>query len=475
MLAVISCLCGIIIVNNSKTMANSSPIVYAEKVSCNTGDDISIPVKIKDNTGIMGFELIISYDTDALEIESIEKGDILSGTFDSNLLTTEDNKVHILWSGVSDMSADGVLFNIKCRVKTDYNGKSIVISMKSVNYDTFDQKYEDVLFDCKDIEIGIKNYIENNPVDNSAVYAVYSGQTKIENDEITIPVMLRNNRGIMGYVIEVDYDESVITPINIEPGTIVADNSIFDTNIGKNDGQLKVLWSGSDEVKDDGSMFNIIFKINDTSKETTDIKMKYSQQDTFDEQYKDVHLDISDISVSLKTSGEEGENVKPTETPMVTPTATPDIGATPTQSPNSDNSKPSENPMPTTKPSGEEKKDSGSSISVNKKENTSEKIKLKKLNVKSLKSISKGKLALKWNKSKDKIRGYEVQYSVKSNFKKKTVKKVSKNRTSLTITKLKSKKKYYVRIRSYMRYTSIDGAVKIIYSNWSNVKACKVK
>lgn len=65
--------------------------------------------------------------------------------------------------------------------------------------------------------------------------------------------------------------------------------------------------------------------------------------------------------------------------------------------------------------------------------------------------------------------GYQIQYSTNSKFKSgnksKTTSKLSK-----TIKKLKPKKKYYVRIRTYR---TVNG--KKIYSNWSKVKNIKVK
>ena len=68
--------------------------------------------------------------------------------------------------------------------------------------------------------------------------------------------------------------------------------------------------------------------------------------------------------------------------------------------------------------------------------------------------------------------GYEVQVSLKKSFKsgvkKQTVKGASK--TSVTIKKLKAKKTYYVRIRSYQ---TVGG--KKYYSSWSTVKSKKTK
>ena len=67
--------------------------------------------------------------------------------------------------------------------------------------------------------------------------------------------------------------------------------------------------------------------------------------------------------------------------------------------------------------------------------------------------------------------GYQVQYSTNKNFKKDNKStNISKSKTSKTINKLTSKKRYYVRIRAYR---TVDG--KKIYSCWSKVKNVTVK
>ena len=89
-----------------------------------------------------------------------------------------------------------------------------------------------------------------------------------------------------------------------------------------------------------------------------------------------------------------------------------------------------------------------------------------------IKSIKKAKKSLKiaWKKIEG-VTGYQIQYSISSKFKKAkkiTIKKVEI--TSKIIKKLKAKKKYYVRIRSYL---TVNGKKK--YSNWSKKKSQNTK
>ena len=82
----------------------------------------------------------------------------------------------------------------------------------------------------------------------------------------------------------------------------------------------------------------------------------------------------------------------------------------------------------------------------------------------SVKSQSKA-FTVKWKK-KSGITGYQIQYSTNSKFKKgnKSIKIKNAKTRSKKITKLKSNKKYYVRIRTYKGKK---------YSKWSKVKSIK--
>ena len=91
----------------------------------------------------------------------------------------------------------------------------------------------------------------------------------------------------------------------------------------------------------------------------------------------------------------------------------------------------------------------------------------------SISSVKKAKKALKvkWKKQAAQTTGYEIQYSLKRNFKSaKTVRIANTATTSKKIKKLKSKKYYYVRVRTYKTVNGTD-----YFSRWSGVKKMKTK
>ena len=97
------------------------------------------------------------------------------------------------------------------------------------------------------------------------------------------------------------------------------------------------------------------------------------------------------------------------------------------------------------------------------------KVSPKKQSVKSVKSAKGKKVTVSWAKDKQ-ASGYQVQICTDNKFKK-NVKSKNLTKTSYTFTKLKTGRKYYVRVRSYK-----ESGKETLYGTWSKVKSSsKVK
>ena len=81
-----------------------------------------------------------------------------------------------------------------------------------------------------------------------------------------------------------------------------------------------------------------------------------------------------------------------------------------------------------------------------------------------------------WKKQAKQTSGYQIQYAVDAKFKKSVVTKNVNNtkKVKLDVSKLKAKKKYYIRVRTY-KTVKVNGKSKKIYSGWSKVKAVTTK
>ena len=81
----------------------------------------------------------------------------------------------------------------------------------------------------------------------------------------------------------------------------------------------------------------------------------------------------------------------------------------------------------------------------------------------------KKKIKVKWTKQTTQVTGYQIQYSTSSKFAANATKTITltNDNSKKTISKLKSGKKYYVRIRGYI---NLSTGKDTIDSKWSSTK-----
>ena len=168
--------------------------------------------------------------------------------------------------------------------------------------------------------------------------------------------------------------------------------------------------------------------------------------------------------------------LKPTTKPDTDPTTSPKATDTPAPS---DSAKPSDAPAPSTQPTGTPAPDasrqpsgSGSGFGSNGSGGSlGDSDYLLGTAITSLRNKKGRKLTVRWFRDSN-AKGYEVQYATNSKFtKNKKTKMVYRNTGSVTLKKLKKKKTYYVRVRSY----NVTGDGKIVYSGWSTKRKIKIK
>lgn len=94
-------------------------------------------------------------------------------------------------------------------------------------------------------------------------------------------------------------------------------------------------------------------------------------------------------------------------------------------------------------------------------------INLQKTTLSSAKSSRKGQLQATWKKTAGNA-GYQIQYATNAKFS--GAKTKNTKATRYTFKGLKSKRKYYVRVRTYKKVGS-----NYWYSKWSNVRNVKIK
>lgn len=130
----------------------------------------------------------------------------------------------------------------------------------------------------------------------ATVVEVYADKIIAESDKtVLIPIKIKNNTGIMGFKISIGYDQSVLSSPSVTKGSLV-ENGMMNDSIGiTNEGKFDVVWSGTENSVGDGTLMILSFMV--VEDKNTQIKLSYSQSDTFNEAWEAVELKCLDIFV----------------------------------------------------------------------------------------------------------------------------------------------------------------------------------
>lgn len=243
------------------------------------GDDLQLKLNISEINSVTKTNVIVEYNANNFEFKSVSAANgITVKNMDNN------GKLALDISGITNAAdnTDFVTVTFKCKDKA-----------MSGNYD-FSVSSADKGIICKGCTVKVK------PSATSEVADIYADDVNAKyGNEITIPIYIDNNHGLLGYRLDFKYDTNLIQPISTSCGTDFANGGQFNDSIGVKDGEFKVLWNNVDEKFANGILLNLKFKVLTDEKVDTVISMVYSQPDTFNEKYEDVVFNCKDINVSL--------------------------------------------------------------------------------------------------------------------------------------------------------------------------------
>ena len=126
-------------------------------------------------------------------------------------------------------------------------------------------------------------------------------------EEIQIPVCITRNMGIMGFRIEVEYPEELLRSPEVQRGSLT-ETGLLESGLSQ-EGRIHVLWCGTSDVQGDGSLFVLRFQVPEGVRDTQgEVRLSYVQEDTFNELWEDVVLELSPIRVILRGSTSSGDS-----------------------------------------------------------------------------------------------------------------------------------------------------------------------
>ena len=129
--------------------------VFANAVEGEKGGSISVPVSIENNGGIMGFAIVITYESDVFTPVSAVKGEAIpSGLFNDSIETAQTGSFKVIYTGNTDITDNGVLFVLKFNLAEGATGHHS-IGLSYIQADTFKEGWSDVVLNCESISVTI--------------------------------------------------------------------------------------------------------------------------------------------------------------------------------------------------------------------------------------------------------------------------------------------------------------------------------
>ncbi len=167
---------------------------------------------------------------------------------------------------------------------------------------------DDVVCSNAEITIATTDTTDAAKIYIPSMLSVEKGKT------ISVPVMISNNKGLMGYRLTFTYDSTQLEIESVTNGENFAGN--ISDSIGNTNGTFDVVWNSTEDNTSNDTLLYLNFKnianLGESGKDST-IGISYTASDTFNENYEDVEFSCTDGTLRLCPGHKYSENVtKPT-------------------------------------------------------------------------------------------------------------------------------------------------------------------
>lgn len=471
--------------------AESQATLYGETINALAGDEIKVPIYIKNVENLCGYNVLVSYEADILTMKDIEKGELIKDNKNDPLFATqneESGSFHALWAGSdAPVVTDGELFVITFDVVDDVTSRTSTIHLECGNEgEIYDSSLNLIELNYIDIAINIGGSTVTTPPSGNTtpspvkdvlndfhVYLGYANNSWTESffhqdkpgivisgdGDYTFSYMVQDtDTDIHVLLLDTDLEYyDVVTRLKIVPTKLMCGGTNYDIKS----------YSICYETQADGrNAYRIIFR-NPYAGEFEGlggIKIPVTAGDK-------VVIDFTVEGMGKKA------DVKPTSAPSTEPstpfeTVSPvPSEATPFETVSPIPSEAAPSVSPTTTPQVSVTSGPGVTAEPKKDIQYTTIKKPARVKIKKLRRAGRGCAKVIWKKVTCSD-GYQIQYSRKRSFAGK--KKTTSYGNSAYIYG-KSKKKYYVRVRAVNSGLITQTRYGKKYGKWSKVKKIKLK
>lgn len=133
--------------------------------------------------------------------------------------------------------------------------------------------------------------------ENTQIFA--KNVSALPGENFSVPIEIKNNPGLMGFGVTVNFDSTVLISPSVSRGTVTQSGMFNDSISGNTKNCFDIIWNSTENINEDGTLFVLVFKCKETKDTETEITLDFRQQDTFNEKWEDVELTAKPIKIKI--------------------------------------------------------------------------------------------------------------------------------------------------------------------------------
>lgn len=255
-------------------------IVGISNVTANPGGYVDAMLYFQNNEeGVAAYAIAVEYDSNVLTPVSAENllGGIFTTNIDKGAQSGIENAVSMVWLNDTSIYESGNAAKITFKVSETAEEQTVPLYIKEngvINhlYERVDVAYMDGSAEISGeaaMSIGTMSLDEESGKRTQYTDTKLSMTTNIEDEKLTVKVMIDENSGIGAYNISMLYDNEALTPASAENGELFASNIMSNvTQPGGNVSELSeitVLSCNDKDTVENGVLYTLTFDINSES------------------------------------------------------------------------------------------------------------------------------------------------------------------------------------------------------------------
>ena len=252
-------------------IAQSTTTIAVEKVTDVKGGEISVPIRISDNTGICGATISINYNK-ALTLKTIEKGAALSEMTMTKPGDITANPIRLVWDAMDPCSDNGIIAVLTFTVPNVVGKYDITISYGEG--DIVDGNLSTV---NAVVENGYIEITEQQPTEHATISI--DNVTAAAGETVDVPIRITDNPGICGATLKFTYNNA-LTLTGVSAGSALTTLTMTKPgNLSSN--PFNLMWDGLEPDSSEGIIAALKFTAPDAEGEYA-ITASYENGDIID-------------------------------------------------------------------------------------------------------------------------------------------------------------------------------------------------